>query len=78
MESLESDFDLMEQYEYFCTVSRHLYSELEKAIAMSYMLSHQGADNTEWRQRISDLHHKIDLHLQGFEIAVFEKEINNK
>lgn len=68
----------MEQYEYFCTISRHLYSELDKAIAMSYLLAHKGADNSEWEQRISDLHHKIELHLRGFEIALFDKENNKK
>lgn len=68
----------MEQYEYFCTISRHLYGELDKAIAMSYLLAHQGADNSEWEQRKSDLHHKIEIHLQGFEIAVFEKYDNDR
>ncbi|TDQ79552.1 hypothetical protein [Sphingobacterium yanglingense] len=64
----------MEQYEYFCAISKHLYSELENVALVSYAYSLNGIDNSELEQRKAELLHKIEEHLNGLEMAIFEKE----
>lgn len=66
----------MEQYEYFCTITKHLYQELEFAALTSYALRLNGIDNHEWEIKKEDLLHKIEVHLEGFELAIFNKENN--
>ena len=61
--------NFMEHYEYFCTITKHLYQELENISAKSYLMLSMGLDNEEYEQLKSELLHKIEDHLQGLDLA---------
>lgn len=68
----------MEHYEYFCTINKHLYQELENISAKSYLMMSMGLDNEEYEQLKSVLLQKIEDQLRGLDLAIFDKEINKQ
>lgn len=66
----------MEQYEYFCAISKKLYKDLEEAAAICVVLRLEDMNVDYWEARKTELLHKIEKHLEGLEMALFEKENN--
>jgi len=66
----------MEGYNYFCTITKHLYQELEFVAFTIYALKSNGMDYSELEAKRLDLLHKIEVHLEKFDIAILNKENN--
>ncbi|MGV6946989.1 hypothetical protein [Sphingobacterium kyonggiense] len=68
----------MEQYQYFCTISKHLYQQLESLSLACFALSRMGLFSEELEERRIELLQKIEEHLEGFELAMFDHELQEK
>ena len=67
----------MEHYNYFCTITKHLYQELETVAATSFAISYMGLDNSEYEEKKLILLQKIEDHLRGFDLALFDKDLED-
>ncbi|GEM_PF-5339897 len=67
----------MEHYNYFCTITKHLYHELEVVSAIGYLLNEMDLDNGYYLEKKQVLLHQIEEHLQGLELALFDKDLED-